>query len=71
MTSHLAACDPGPAPVDCVGATIDLRRESALLVIATASKGADPGSGVCAMAVDGTGSNAGFLGGSANAMASR
>ena len=32
-------CDPAPgAPVDCVGATIDLKRESALLVIATASK---------------------------------
>ena len=58
-------CDPQPgSPVDCIAATIDLTRKSAVLVIASASKAADPGSGVCTMAIDGTASNAEFLGGS-------
>jgi hypothetical protein len=59
-------CDPiAGAPVDCVGQTITLPRESALLVIGTASKGAQPGSGVCVMTVDGTESNGEFLDGNA------
>jgi hypothetical protein len=57
-------CDPiAGAPVDCIGQTITLPRESALLVMGTASKGAQPGSGVCAMNVDGTQSNGEALGG--------
>jgi hypothetical protein len=58
------SCDPpAGSSLDCVGETIKLRAESALLVIATGSKGATAGSGVCAMALDGTESNAEFLGG--------
>ncbi len=57
-------CDPvSGGTVDCVGQTIRLPREAPVLVVATASKGARPGSGVCTMAVDGTESNGEFLGG--------
>jgi hypothetical protein len=57
------SCDPTPGmPVDCTGQKIVLQRESALLVIATGSKG-QSGSGLCAMVVDGTESNAEFLDG--------
>jgi hypothetical protein len=60
------SCDPpAGATLDCVGRTITLRAESALLVIATGSKSSDAGAGVCAMAVDGSGLNARFLGGTA------
>ena len=55
------ACDPAPGvPIDCIGETITLRRKSALLVIASASKLVG-GTGICAMALDGSGSNGEFL----------
>jgi hypothetical protein len=58
-------CDPAPAaPADCVTRTIVLRTEGALLVVATASKSAQLGSGVCVVTVDGTQSNSESLGGS-------
>jgi hypothetical protein len=57
-------CDPViGAAVDCIGQTIKLKRESGLLVIATASKGATGGTGFCAMAVDRDTSNGQTFGG--------
>ena len=49
-----APCNPqAGAPVDCVSQAIKLRPSASLLVIATGSKGAQSGAGVCAVAVDG------------------
>ena len=51
------ACDPMPggAPIDCIALEITLRRKGAIVVIASASKLAG-GSGICAMALDGSAS---------------
>jgi hypothetical protein len=58
-----ASCNPqAGAPLDCVSQAIKLRPSASLLVIATGSKGAQEGSGVCAVAVDGASSASQFLG---------
>jgi hypothetical protein len=58
-----ASCNPlAGGPTDCVSQAIKLRPSASLLVIATGSKGAQSGSGICAVAVDGASSASQFLG---------
>jgi hypothetical protein len=61
-----SSCDPqtGTATA-CVSETVSLARASSLLIIVTGSKGEQPGTGTCSVAVDGTGSARQFLTGAA------
>ena len=57
-----ATCDPPPTgELECVAQKVVLKPASSLLVIATGSKGARAGTGICSIAVDGVSSTSQFL----------
>jgi hypothetical protein len=58
------SCNPtSVTAIDCAAQTVTLRRASSLLVVATGSKGSDPGGGACSIAIDGAQSADEFLSG--------
>jgi len=57
-------CDPSlGVPVDCIGRTVRLQRNSGLLIVATGAKTSEGGQGACEIAVDGSTTNGQTLSG--------